>query len=97
MFHKGIENDEVYDWMLKESHYQKLKVNPYIPRIRIDTDKAILEQIYDPVAEEIELDDLAEKYKEFLEKKKNGKTETKIEKQETEHKSKTEKDLKKKK
>ena len=53
MFHKKIENDEVYDWMLKESHYQKFVLSPYVPRIKLDKDKAILEEIYDPVAEEI--------------------------------------------
>lgn len=70
MFHKGLENDQIYDWKLNQNYVQSLKVKKAIPRIKLDRDEQILNEIYDPIAQLVELDDLAQKYNKFIMQKK---------------------------
>ena len=62
MKNKKIQDDGIFDWMVLKKHREDLKVSKYIPSLRLESDRDILKELYEPQQGNVDLDEVGSKY-----------------------------------
>lgn len=75
LFHHSWEMDGVYDWMISPKRIERLRVKKNIISLKLDEDKDILSQFYDPYEQTIDIDEVTSKHYKFYG---GGQTQSKV-------------------